>query len=56
MSAHACREHHHPVTWRGTGCPWCDAAVHERRVTRQRRRAAQAAKRTERQRRSDTAA
>lgn len=33
-----CRDHHKPVTWKGSGCPSCDVERAERIATRERKR------------------
>lgn len=35
-TTHVCRPHHHPVTWRGRGCPHCTRRTRTVRRTKQR--------------------
>ena len=37
VSKHVCRDHHKPVTWRGTGCPACDTERRDRQARRAER-------------------
>jgi uncharacterized Zn finger protein (UPF0148 family) len=48
MTNFVCPEHGAPVTWRGTGCPWCDHDHAERLEREQRRRQSRIDKRRRR--------